>query len=125
MCLDEDASLFSFSSPRPCPSRATDDFHVDLIQVHIARINSLVEDMSAAVNAYLYLISWDNRALTSLSLLIFVAISLTINAEYFGRYALGLLEMFLLQFFVIFLVTYVDMLRYCAFDKACQSLLFW
>jgi hypothetical protein len=85
LSLQENASLFSFTNPKGCPERPISDFHIDLIQIHIARIKALIDDIYALLDAYYFLVSWDNRALTSLSLLIFVTTCLTLKAEYIGR----------------------------------------
>lgn len=68
-----------------CPERPTNDFNIDLIQIHIARIKALVDDIYGLLDAYFFLVSWDNRTLTSFSLLIFVSTCLTLKAEYMGR----------------------------------------
>lgn len=83
--FDEAPDLFSLSRPRPCPRRKADDFNVELIQVHIARIKSILEDLQDVLDSYFYLISWKNPALTGLSLMLFVSICLRFNAEYMGR----------------------------------------
>ena len=78
--------MYSNPKPKPVPSRPINDFNVDLIQLHIARIFSLLEDLNEVKEAYLYLVSWKNPALTSLSLIIFVTLCLRFNTEYFGRF---------------------------------------
>ena len=90
MLFEEDPEIYSNTRPKPCASRPKDDFNIELIQLHIARIVSLIEDMNELISAYSYLVSWKNPALTSLSLFIFVVLCLRFNAEYFGRYVIKL-----------------------------------
>jgi hypothetical protein len=85
LSLEENTSLFSFTNPTECPERPTHDFNIDFIQIHIARIKALVDDIYGLLDAYYFLVSWDNRALTSFSLLIFATTCLTLKAEYIGR----------------------------------------
>ncbi len=68
LVLEEDRSLFFSSNPRQCPPRATEEFDIALIQLHIARISNIVEDIQKIVSTYLHLVSWKNRALTGISL---------------------------------------------------------
>ncbi len=85
MKFEEDPDIYSNSKPKPCPSRPKNEFNVELIQLHIARIFALLEDINDFIRGYVYLISWKNPALTSLSFIIFVTVCLRFNAEYFGR----------------------------------------
>ena len=43
MAIDEDLDLMYSQNPRISPSRTPDDFNIELIQLHIARIGSLIE----------------------------------------------------------------------------------
>lgn len=85
MNFEEEASLYSSVMPKQCPGRPPDDFNLDLIQLHIARIRIFFESLAEISDVYFYLVSWNNTALTSLSLIIFVTLCLKFNAEYFGR----------------------------------------
>ncbi len=86
MHFEEDPETYSNLRPKPCASRPKDDFNMELIQLHIARILSFIEDFNELIGAYVYLVSWKTPALTSLSLIIFIVLCLRFNAEYFGRY---------------------------------------
>jgi hypothetical protein len=67
--FEEDSSgLFYSSNPRQCPPRATEEFDIALINLHIARISAVIEDVQKLVSNYVYLISWENVYLTSSSL---------------------------------------------------------
>ena len=66
--LDEDRSMFYSAAPRRCPPRDGEDFDVALIQLHIARIGRLLEDLKKMAEAYFYVVSWESRELTSVSL---------------------------------------------------------
>lgn len=83
--FQENPDLYSNSHPRPYPPRPAEDFNVELIQLHIARITSLVGDLNKLLDSYFYLVSWKNPALTSLSMIIFVFTCLRFNTEYIGR----------------------------------------
>jgi len=96
ICFEEDQYLYSNTRPKPCPSRPLDDFNMELIQLHIARIFSLIEGITELVNAYFYLVGWKNPALTSLSLIIFVTLCLRFNAEYFGSLPLASIIIYML-----------------------------
>jgi len=102
MCFKEDPYLFSNTNPKIYPDRPPDDFNVDLIQLHIARIGSLVEEVTAIYQTYFYVVSWENPALTGLSLIIFVFFCLRFNAEYFGSLPIAMIFCYML---------------YCAYDK--------
>lgn len=84
--FDENPDLYSNHHPLPCPMRPDDDFNVDLIQLHIARITTLVEDLSKLHESYQYVISWKNPALTSMCMIIFTSLCLRFNTEKVGRY---------------------------------------
>lgn len=84
--FDENPGLYSNHHPQPCPMRPDDDFNVDLIQLHIARITTLVEDLSKLHESYQYIISWKNPALTSMCMIIFTSLCLRFNMEKVGRY---------------------------------------
>ena len=67
------------------PNTTPDDFRIDLVQLHIARIGALIADIKKLVGAYLYMLSWEDPVLTALSLIAFVWMSLRFNMEYIGR----------------------------------------
>ena len=48
--FQENPDLYSNSHPRPYPPRPAEDFDVELIQLHIARITSLIRDPSYKTN---------------------------------------------------------------------------
>jgi len=91
MCFKEDPYLYSNTNPKIHPDRPPDDFNVDLIQLHIARIGSLVQEVTAIFQSYLYVVSWRNPALTGSSLVIFVLVCLNFNAEYFGSLPIAMI----------------------------------
>lgn len=90
--FDENPDLYSNYHPQPCPMRPDDEFNVDLIQLHIARITSLIEDLSKLLESYHYVVSWKNPALTSMCMIIFTSLCLRFNTEKVGRY--GILTFF-------------------------------
>lgn len=82
LCLTESNDQLYSSSPIECPPRPPDGLNVELFQAHIARIGRLLGDVKKGADAFSYVISWKNPALTSLSLILFVALCLRFNAEY-------------------------------------------
>jgi hypothetical protein len=66
--LQEDRKLFYSLEPRRCPPKAEEEFDIALIQLHIARISALVEDIQKLVSAYMYLVGWENDKLTGAAL---------------------------------------------------------
>eukprot|EP00804_Cyclotella_cryptica_P009305 CCRYP_008976-RA/>CCRYP_008976-RA protein AED:0.07 eAED:0.07 QI:1632/1/1/1/1/0.75/4/1949/1546 len=94
--FEEDTQgLFYSRDPRPCPPRATEEFDIAMIQLHIARIAAIAEDIQKLVTAYLYLVSWENPLLTGSSLIVFVALTLGYNLEYLGALPIGILVMYM------------------------------
>ena len=85
MCLEENMDVLYGSKPFKCPPVPSDHLNVDMFQIHIARIGALVNDVKNGVKSYMYLVSWKDPALTSLSLILFVAICVRFNSEYVGR----------------------------------------
>ena len=66
--LQEDRKLFYSLEPRRCPPKSEEEFDIALIQLHIARISALVEDIQKLVSAYMYLVGWENDKLTGAAL---------------------------------------------------------
>ena len=67
--FQEDTSgLFYSSKPRQCPPRAMEEFDIAMINLHIARIGAIIEDIQKLVTNYLYMVSWENVYLTASSL---------------------------------------------------------
>ncbi len=66
--IQEDRKLFNSLEPRRCPPKAEEEFDVALIQLHIARITALVEDIQKLASAYMYLVGWENDKLTGTAL---------------------------------------------------------
>lgn len=66
--LEEDAQLFYSSEPRQCPPRAAEEFDIATIQLHIARITAIFDDIQRLIAAYFHLVSWDNYTLTGISM---------------------------------------------------------
>ena len=77
------------------PNTTPDDFRIDLVQLHIARIGALIADVKKLVAAYLYLLSWNDPILTLLSLLIFIWLCLRFNMEYIGSLPPSMLALYM------------------------------
>lgn len=103
--FDENPDLYSNQHPQPCPMRPEDEFNVDLIQLHVARITSLIEDVSKLIESYHYVVSWKNPALTSMCMIIFTSLCLRFNTEKVGRYAI--LTCFQIRFIIATDLTFV------------------
>lgn len=71
-------------NPVECPNRPPPDLNVTNFSVHVARIKAIFEDIEVALRRIKYMTSWENPALTTSSLYIFVTICLRFNAEYSG-----------------------------------------
>eukprot|EP00984_Skeletonema_dohrnii_P029267 scaffold19714_cov144-Skeletonema_dohrnii-CCMP3373.AAC.1 len=121
--LQEDRKLFYSLEPRRCPPKAEEEFDIALIQLHIARIGALVEDIQKLVSAYMYLVGWENDKLTGTALvslhvlcalsihcyldvnllaalpafrqIIFVVFTLTFNMEYLGTLPIGVIVLYM------------------------------
>ena len=62
--LEEDRKLFYSLNPRQCPKRVDEEFDIALIQLHIARIGVIIEDIQKLVSVYWYVISWESPQIT-------------------------------------------------------------
>ena len=98
---DLDGLLYS-SEPRRCPPRASEDFDIAIINLHIARISAIIEDVQKLASAYLYLISWENMHLTGLALVKTLRFRICPVVKY-GQ--LNLISIFHYQYQVVFVVT--------------------
>ena len=67
------------------PNTTPDEFRIDLVQLHIARIRALIAGIKKLAGAYLYIVSWEDPILTASSLVIFIWLCLRFNMEYIGR----------------------------------------
>ena len=84
--FEEDVvGLISGARPRSIPSQRGEDFSMELVQLHIARISAIISDVKKVIHAYVYLISWENPLLTGASLVVFLFACLRSNAEYIGH----------------------------------------
>ena len=106
--------LLYSSHPRQCPSRAKEEFDIAMINLHIARISAIIEDIQNLASAYFYLVSWEDVYLTTTSLVrsismqhffcqllltlhgqtiqvTFVVTTLRLNLEYLGALPIGML----------------------------------
>ena len=86
VCLEEAIDQLFGLRPIECPLRPPDELHMQLFQLHLARIGAIIDDIRKAVDCYNYLISWTNPSLTTLSMVIFVYVCVTFNTEYIARY---------------------------------------
>lgn len=89
VCLEESLDQLFGLQPTECPLRPPDELHMQLFQLHLSRIGAIIEDIKKAADGYNYLVSWTNPSLTSLSMVIFVYVCVSFNAEYVARYMRG------------------------------------
>lgn len=75
-------NIYALDQPQACPSRSTPDFNIELIQLHISRIGTILSDLKSFFGGIQYLLNWDEPALTGLLMIIFVFTCLRFNAEY-------------------------------------------
>jgi len=102
LCLEEDTNALYGQKPLVCPASPPHEFNVDMFQIHIARIAAIIEDIKKAGESYMYIISWKEPALTSLSMIIFFTVGLRFNTEYVGS---------LPVFFLIIVMFYLGIRR--------------
>ncbi len=62
--LEEDKQLFYSINPRRI-GRPEEEFDLNVIQLHIARITAIFEQFQTLVSTYFYVVSWENQELTS------------------------------------------------------------
>jgi hypothetical protein len=86
VCFEEAIDQLYSLQPIECPQRPPDELHMQLFQLHLGRIGAIIEDIRKTADGYNYLISWTNPSLTSLTMVIFVYVCLSFNAEYVARY---------------------------------------
>ncbi|KAL7527369.1 hypothetical protein ACHAXR_006588 [Thalassiosira sp. AJA248-18] len=94
--LEEDRQLFYSPTPRRCPPRAVEEFDVTLIQLHIARIQAIIEGVQELVTTYMYVVSWKKPKMTGISLVIFVVLTLRFDLEYLGSLPIGCLVLYMI-----------------------------
>jgi hypothetical protein len=61
--LEEDRQLFYSINPRRI-GRPEEEFDLNVIQLHIARLTAIFEDLQKMVSTYFYVVSWENQELT-------------------------------------------------------------
>ena len=83
-CVKESADELFGATPIECPPRPPDDLNTDLFQIHIGRIANILRDIKKSFNGYLYVVSWKDPALTALSFVVFISLTLRFNTEYVG-----------------------------------------
>ena len=95
--FEEDTSgLFYSSRPRHCPPRGTEEFDIAMVNLHIARIGAIIEDIQKLASTYIYLISWEDPHVTFLALIVFIITTLKFNLEYLGALPVGILVLYML-----------------------------
>ena len=83
--LEEHTEKLFGQEPVECGPRPSEDFDIEIMQSHIARITALFEGFMRMVRLYSYVVSWEDPILTFSSLCVFVWTCLRFNTEYVGR----------------------------------------
>jgi hypothetical protein len=107
--LEEDIDSLYGKTPNECPPPPPDELNMNMFQLHLARIFSLIDDFNKAVETYLYVVSWENTTLTSLSLLLFTFFCFRFDPAYFGSVPV---------FFLIIVMVYLAILRTQGYPKS-------
>jgi hypothetical protein len=99
--LEEDIDSLYGKTPNECPPRPPDELNMNMFQLHLARISSLIDDCSKMVEEYLYVVSWKNPTLTSLSLMLFVFFCFRFDPAYFGSVPVFFIIVFMGYFAIV------------------------
>jgi hypothetical protein len=99
--LEEDIDSLYGKTPNECPPRPPDELNMNMFQLHLARISSLIDDCNKAVEEYLYVVSWKNPTLTSLSLILFVFFCFRFDPAYFGSVPVFFIIVFMGYFAIV------------------------
>lgn len=91
VCVVEDIDRLYGPSPIQCPPRPPSNLDMELLQLHIARISTIIADIKRVSTWYIYMVSWKNPILTFVSLLVFLHLCLTFDVEYIGSLPILLL----------------------------------
>lgn len=82
--MEEDFSCLYGRSPYECPPRPPDPLNMAMFQVHLSRLSGLGSDIRSVIAAYSYVVSWQNPAITFLSLVLFVRFCFRFDPAYVG-----------------------------------------
>lgn len=99
--LEEDIDSLYGKTPNECPPSPPDELNMNMFQLHLARIFSLIDDFNKVVGTYLYVVSWENSTLTSLSLLLFVFFCFRFDPAYFGSVPVFFLIVFMVYLAIV------------------------
>jgi hypothetical protein len=99
--LEEDIDSLYGKIPIECPPPPPDELNMNMFQLHLARIFSLIDDFNKAVESYLYVVSWDNPTLTSLSLMLFIFFCFRFDPAYFGSVPVFFLIVFMVYLAIV------------------------
>jgi hypothetical protein len=94
--FEEDLQSLYGSRPYLCPPRPGDEFNMAMFQLHIARVLSLVDDMKSGIESLLYLTSWNDPVLTSISLYFFVRLVWVFDPVYIGSFPIFLIILWMI-----------------------------
>jgi hypothetical protein len=70
--------------PVPCSARPPEDFNISVLQLHIARMFWIVDDLRQSFETYMYIISWKRPMLTAMSCFVSIRLCLKFDLAYIG-----------------------------------------
>ena len=70
--------------PPTIPPRPPDDFKIDLIQLHFARLKSLIADIYAIFEEYKHITTWKDPPLSGFCFIVYIYSCFAFNMEYVG-----------------------------------------
>jgi hypothetical protein len=83
VAFEEDVSaLFLADVPRPVLDGPEESLSVERLTIHIARFQAVIAFIVSMNNEYLRLMDWEDPLYTSVAFILFVIVTLNVNAEY-------------------------------------------
>lgn len=85
ICLQEAVDfLYNPRKLRECPTRPPAELDIATFQAHIVRAKAIIDEVTAVVDSYRYVVSWKDPFLSAVTLLFLVVVCIGFDAEYFG-----------------------------------------
>jgi hypothetical protein len=83
--MEEDiAGLYGTANPYECPGRPGEELNMGVFQMHLVRLSTVMEELKAIGETYMYIVSWKNPFVTAFSLFVFVRVAARIDPAYVG-----------------------------------------
>lgn len=84
------------ASLREIPSRPPEDFSVDIIQNHIARVTAIIQVITQFFKTCQYITSWEDPTTTFLAFVVFLTMCWRVDAEYFLSIPIGMIIFYMI-----------------------------